>query len=145
MAAHAPQVGHDTCQRGRRARRCMDFAAHALDGAPEALFVEGFQQVVEGAGIEGPKRIVLECGGEHHERHCVGTDRIDDFKAVDIRHAYVEEHHLRRMVDDGADGCGAAGARLDQCEIRFSGEQGRDSRSRPRLVVHDQRPDAHGS
>ena len=116
----------------------FDLLAGALERVVEALAVERLQQVVERPDLERPQRVLIVGGDEDDERHALGADRLDHLEAVHLRHLHVEEHQVRRVIQDGGDGLLAVAALADDLDVRLGAKQARQPLARERFVVDDQ-------
>ncbi len=136
-----------SCSRSARRRPQLPFPllaeslARPAKSLPELPVVERLQNVVEGVQLEGAHRIAVEGGDEHHHRHPIGADLLDDREAVLLRHLDVEHHHLGDEPLDGLDRRGAVAALADDLHSRVPGEPEPHAVARQRLVVDDEHPE----
>ena len=74
--------------------------ADPLERALEALFVEGLEQVVHRAHLEGLERVLIVGGDENDERQCTRVERARERKAVQRVHLDIEEQQVGRLGAD---------------------------------------------
>ena len=117
--------------------------AGALDGAVEAVAVEGLEQVVHGVDFEGAQRVLVVGGDEHHRREIADPQLLDHAEAVQLRHLHVQEHQVRLQLAHRLHALSPVGALADQLDSRLRFHQLAEAQPRQRLVVNDQRADAH--
>ena len=80
-----------------------DFAG-ASDGFGDASFVEGLEDVVDGAYVERLHSVLIEGGGEDDVGHFrfAFDEFLEDAEAVEAGHLYVEENQIGRvLLDEG--------------------------------------------
>src|SRR5437588_12966741 len=72
----------------------------------EALFADGFEQIVESVHLKGPQRKLVMRRDENHprQRNFCRVQRLNDSKAVQPRHLHVKKNQIRPMVFDRRDG-----------------------------------------
>ena len=68
------------------------------EGFVEALFGEGFEQVVDGVGLEGADGVFIEGGGEDDGGRVF--DELEHFEAIDLWHLDIEEDEVGVVLLD---------------------------------------------
>ena len=71
---------------------------HSLQRLLKPFPVEGLQQVIDGADLEGPQRILVISGHENSARHALGTNGFEDSKAVQPRHLDIKKKEMRLVA-----------------------------------------------
>lgn len=63
---------------------------------------ERLRQIVVGSGVQGSHDLaIFAAGGCHDDRHVAdGADHLEQFRAVEVGQAHVEDHDVRRRVDN---------------------------------------------
>jgi hypothetical protein len=90
--------------------------------------------------LERLQRVPIERRHEDHRRHGGRLETTQDLEAVDFRHLYVQEQHVRALPADRVDGVRAVAALGDDREVLLAREEQPQRLPRERLVVHHDRP-----
>src|SRR5262245_9503744 len=105
-------------------------------GAREPLRIDGLDQVVERAHLEGPEREFVIGRREDHERHRV--ERREEIEARLARHLHVEEEELRLQILERLPGGPGVRGLADDLDLGILAEETAELVSREALVVHDE-------
>lgn len=111
-----------------------------LHGQGEALRINGLQQVVDAAQLEGAHCEVIERGGEDDGGARV-LDRQRHLDSVHLRHADVQEGDVGGELPDELDGARSLIALRDHLDIVSLLEPGDELRASEVLVVDHQGPE----
>ena len=72
----------------------VDALADAIEGLAEAVGGEGFEEIVDGVDFKGLERVLVVGGDEDDGGRAFGGKAGDDFEAVPLGHADVEEEEV---------------------------------------------------
>jgi len=97
---------------GRRSGR-RGLLADALEGGFEAFAADGFEEIVEGADVEGFEGVAVVGGDEDDGGVTVLFQAAGDGEAVEARHLEVEEDEVGVEAVDQLDGFEATGCLAD--------------------------------
>ena len=97
----------------------FDLGAGLVEGLCDALFVEGFEDVVDSIYLEGFDRVLIEGGGEDNlwHRDLAVEEFFDDTEAVETGHLHVEEDEVGIVLADQIDGFEAVFALGDNVDV----------------------------
>lgn len=115
----------------------VDLRARAGQRIAEAIAIEGLQKIIDRMDVERAERVAVERGHEDHERHAIGSDRVDHVEPRAARHLHVEEDQARAELLDRGDRGAAVGALLDDGDPGLIGEQHAQPLTSKRFVVGD--------
>src|SRR3990172_3363904 len=95
--------------------RGLDELASARQGAGDAGFVKGLEQVVEGVDLEGLDSILVVGGGEYdmRELEALVHQLLEDAEAVKPGHLHIEEDQVGGLFLDQVDGFEAVASLAD--------------------------------
>ena len=113
----------------------------ALEGAVEAVGAEGFEEIVDGVGVEGAHGVLVEGGDE--DDGGAGVDEFEDFEAVELGHLDVEEEEVGGVLGDGLYGFEAVGAFGGELDVGVGAEHLAQKGARQLLVVDNDGPQHH--
>src|SRR5262245_4859761 len=112
-------------------------ATHARHGGAKARIIEGLEQVVDRAHLEGFERVVHVGGDEHDERQPLRVERAGERHAGHGIHLDVEEQHVRVLAADRLE-CRAWIAELaDDAQVRLALAAFAHRTPRRRLIIDD--------
>ncbi len=117
-----------------------DASRRALVRLPEAIRVDGLQQVIHRLGLKRPHRVLVVRGHEDHGRHRVRADALEHLEAVEAGHLHVEDQEIGYVARDGLDGRFAVGTLGHDLGVLECGEVLAQCQPPRRLVVHDHDP-----
>src|SRR5215469_15280683 len=119
------------------AARALMAAPHARHGGLEARIIEGLQQIVDRADLEGFERIVIVGRHEHDERQILRSQRARQRHAGHGIHLDVEEQHVRRLLADRLERGAAVAVLADHPQVRLPLAALAHRTPRCRLIVDD--------
>src|SRR5205823_2729433 len=112
-------------------------AAHTRKRGPEARLVEGLQEVVDRAHLEGFQRVLIVGRDEHDEREGLPVERARQREPRHRVHLDVEEQHVRRARTDRLEGGARIAVLADDRQVRLALAALANRAPRNRLVVDD--------
>src|SRR6266699_172587 len=112
-------------------------AAHTRKRGPEARLVEGLQEVVDRAHLEGLQRVLIVGRDEHDEREGLSVERARQREPRHRVHLDVEEQHVRRARTDRLEGGARIAVLADDRQVRLALAALANRAPRDRLVVDD--------
>ena len=98
----------------------------------KARLVDGLEEVVDGARLECPDRVLVIGGDEHDHWQRLLRQVRQHLEARHARHLDVEEHQIRRRVLDGRHRVGPRLAFADDLDVRLVLQQRQHARARHR-------------
>src|SRR6185312_1186963 len=110
-------------------------ALQLLQRRSETIASERLQQVIDGGGVEGPHRILIEGGREDNRRS--PFDQLEHFEAVELWHLHVEKYNVRLMLRDRFHRLEAVGALRDDVNAGFLFEILAQDAARQFFIVDD--------
>src|SRR5437899_7016072 len=114
-----------------------------LQGGFKSLTIKGFEQVVHGMHFKSPQRKFVVRGHEHDDRHRIGTDRLENFKAVQLRHLDVEKDQVRFLLLNRPNGLASVRAFTHQLNLRPVRQQLPEPAAPELLVIDNDRARFH--
>ena len=121
----------------------MPLTAHPVERAGKPLLVDGLQQVVERARLEGVDREAVEGRHEHDHRHAFLRHARQHVEPRQTRHLDVEEHQVRRVLVDRGERLAAVCALRDDLDVWRLLQADLEASPGELLVVDDDGADAH--
>ncbi len=99
-------------RRAKSAGQCRLARNQSLFGTlqrqSKARLIDGFEQIVERAGIEGPQRVLIVCRDENDDRQrAVRLENLQDVESAALRHLHIEKHQVRPRAANRGDCLGA--------------------------------------
>jgi heterodisulfide reductase subunit B len=116
---------------------------YLTDAVGMALGLSAAELVVERVGVEGAQGVLIVSGHKNRPRHAPDADAADHFEPVHLRHLDIQKDEVGLLRQDGG-GRGLAVARFaHNLNIGMALEKPANALPGQRLVVDNQRPDAH--
>ena len=119
--------------------------AHARQGCLEAHVIDGLEQVVDGARLEGLDGVLVIGGYEHQHRQRLLRQVREHLEPGHARHLDVQEHQVGLVLLDGGHRLAAVGALRDDLEVGGPAQAQLDAAPRQHLVIDDDRADLHAA
>ena len=135
----AAQLLQQASQRAVAHRSLAGPRLQALQGRLQALAGDGFQQVIDGALVEGIDRVLVVGGDEHHLGGGTRVERASGhFQPRQPRHADIEEGDVGSQGGDGVERRAAVVAGGDDAQCRpLLGQQGHQRVAQQGFVFGD--------
>ena len=123
---------------GRQGRRIL-LGPRLLHGLRDPLFVERFQQIIDGVDFKRLHCILIKGGGEDDfgQRDFFVQQLLDDPKAVEAGHLHVEKNQVGIMLFDEVDSFEAVFALGDDVHVAGILQQVSEFVAGELFVVHD--------
>jgi hypothetical protein len=137
--------GFQTIGRGALRLAFQNFAG-ASNGFGDARFVEGLEDVVDGADVEGLHSVLIEGSGEDHVGHFsfAFDEFLEDAEAVEAGHFYVEKNQVGDVFLDEVNGFDAVFSLADEIYFGKTFEEESEFVAGGLFVVDDDGVDGHG-
>jgi hypothetical protein len=126
-------------------RLCFEHFASTVDGLGETALVEGFQDIINGADVEGLNRVLIEGRGEDHVGHFhFALDQLfQDTETVETGHFYVKKNQIGEMFLDQSDGFDAIFSLTDEVNFGETLQQESELIASRLFVIDDDGVDGH--
>src|SRR5690242_14603847 len=109
----------------------------------KALSIKRLQQVVQSIHIKCLDGVFVKCRRKYHSRQPGWSDGIQDFKAVAIGYANVEEHQIGNQARDGPARIVPVSTFCNDLEVCMLLEESANLLSGKRLVIDDEDTNRH--
>jgi hypothetical protein len=110
---------------------------HPRQGLAEALLIEGLQEVVHRADLEGLERVGIVSRDEHDRRELIRRERPRQINTVQRVHLNVEKQQLRPLRAHGGERGGTVAELAHHVEIALGRAEFPQRAPPGQLVVHD--------